>query len=58
MSTKKSSREKLLELVDQGFFTYESLLNEIVVGMSEHEAREMFDHITQMHDINNETEEE
>jgi hypothetical protein len=54
MMDKMESREKLLSLLD--YFTAEKLLNEIVVGMSGQEALEMYDHICQMHDLNNEEE--
>ena len=46
------SRDKLLSLADTGYFNAESLLQEIVIGMSTQEAQEMFEHIARHHDIN------
>jgi len=55
MTKKISAREKLLDLThsyDMAYFTPEKLLHEIVMAMSEQEAKEMFDHICDHHDIN------
>lgn len=46
-----TNREKLLLLADTGHFNAESLLNEIVVSMSDTEARETLEHIAQHYDI-------
>ncbi len=48
----EDSRTKLLDLQGTGYFTPESLLKEIVVGMSWDEAQSMLEHICDMNDIN------
>lgn len=48
-------REKLLSLL--GYFKAENLLHEIVVGMSDQEAVEMYEHISRMNDINQDEDE-
>jgi hypothetical protein len=53
-----SFRCKLTDLVEQGYFTWESLCEEIVRGMSEDEAKESFEHIVTCHDLPFESDEE
>jgi len=48
-------RDRLLNLVK--YFSFENLLNEIVVGMSSDEAKEMADHIIRMHNLDDDGEE-
>lgn len=54
MTKKLDARDKLSLLQGTGYFTPESLLQEIITGMSMDEAKSMFDHICRHYDIDGE----
>ena len=47
----KDYREDLLSLQNTGYFTPESLLEEVIISMSTDEAKETLEHICRHYDI-------
>jgi hypothetical protein len=53
-----SAWQRMENLIDNGHFTHETLLNEIMHALSSYEADSIFDHIERMHGISVDDEEE
>ena len=53
-----SAWQRMENLIDNGHFTHETLLNEIMHALSSYEADSIFDHIERMHGIGVDEDEE